>query len=89
LTNFCADPRQTAGEFLEIGHFSSAVVGKTVRIRSLNIVGSARMLEGVRAKITGVHPIVKGWYTLELFENSITPYKQWTAPMEQLVLCND
>jgi hypothetical protein len=63
------------------------LIGTRVRIKASKLEGSARMLNGLEATVTGVHPLAKGWYTIELEENSITAHREWTIPADRLVPC--
>jgi hypothetical protein len=62
-----------------------SLIGRRVRIKAAKLLGSARVLNGIKATVTGVHPLAHGWYTIELEDNSITTHRQWTIPSECIV----
>jgi hypothetical protein len=62
------------------------LIGKQIRIRALREIGSARLLNGLTGIVVGRHPVVTGWYRIQLDENSITPHRSWTAPVDRLVV---
>ena len=66
----------------------SCLIGKRVRIRAIKREGSARILNGVAAVVTGRHPIAPEWYTIELEENDVTPERRWTIPGNRLIVCD-
>ena len=59
--------------------------GDRIRIRALRDVGSARLLDGLTGEIVGPHPIARNWYKVRLDPNQISPYLEWSAPLDRLV----
>jgi hypothetical protein len=63
-------------------------IGKKVRIRAFEKLGSGCLLNGLTATVVAHHPIAPDWLKIELDPNGITPQRDWSIPADRVVLCD-
>jgi hypothetical protein len=56
-----------------------------VQIRAFREVGSAKLLNGLSATVTGKH-FVQGWVYIDVDPNDRTPERRWSIDTTRLVL---
>lgn len=62
------------------------LIGKRVRIQAIKYIGSARLLHGLTGEVIGPHPLADGWVKVLLDKNDVTPHREWSVPVDRLVM---
>jgi hypothetical protein len=69
--------------------FSVELVGKRVMIRAIKNEGSGRLLNGLKATVTALHPIARDWCKIELDQNNVTEQLEWSIAIDRLVFLSE
>jgi hypothetical protein len=64
----------------------ATLVGKRVRVRALKAYGSAYFLDGLQGTVIATHAIALNWVIVLLDPNARTPHREWSIPLNRLVV---